>query len=108
LKKDNFKWGEEAVLGFAALQATMTTIPVLVMPKFKKYFEIEPDTFGFGLGVVLLIDKQPIDYFSHTFGARAQLKSIYEKELMEIVYAIGKWRPYLLGRSSSFAPTNEV
>lgn len=35
---------------------------------------------------------------SRTLSERAQKKSVYERELMAIVVAIQKWRPYLLGR----------
>lgn len=43
-------------------------------------------------------EKQPIAYFSQALGQRARQKSVYEKELMAIVLAVKKWRPYLLGR----------
>jgi hypothetical protein len=41
---------------------------------------------------------KPIAYMSQTLSARAQSKSVYERELMAIVIAVQKWRPYLLGR----------
>lgn len=37
-------------------------------------------------------------YFSKLLRTRAQLKSIYEKELIAICLAVLKWKPYLLGR----------
>ena len=42
--------------------------------------------------------QRPIAYFSRVLTARARQKSVYERELMAIVLAIQKWRPYLLGR----------
>lgn len=42
---------------------------------------------------------KPIAYFTQVLGTRAQMKSVYERELMAIVMAIQNWRPYLLGRS---------
>lgn len=42
--------------------------------------------------------RQPIAYFSQVLSARAQGKSIYERELVAIVLSVQKWRHYLLGR----------
>lgn len=39
---------------------------------------------------------RPIAYFSQALSARAQAKSIYEKELMVVVLSIKKWQHYLL------------
>ncbi|PKU67757.1 hypothetical protein MA16_Dca013787 [Dendrobium catenatum] len=76
----------------------MTTIPVLALPDFTQTFIVKTDASGYGLGAVLMQNRRPIPYFRQVLAARARLKSVYERELMVIVLAIHKWRPYLLGR----------
>ena len=40
----------------------------------------------------------PLSFFSKALPPRHQNLSAYEKELMAVVLAVEKWRPYLLGR----------
>lgn len=85
-------------MAFEALKMAITTVPVLALPNFEKKLVLETDALGKGIGVVLMQGGRPISYMSQTLSDRAQQKSVYERELMTIVIAIQKWRPYLLGR----------
>ncbi|GJR93397.1 ty3-gypsy retrotransposon protein [Tanacetum coccineum] len=69
-----------------------------VLPDFSQPIVVEVDASGFGIGAVLFQNKRAIAYFSQVLGPRSRLKSVYERELMAIVLAIHKWRPYLLGK----------
>lgn len=98
LRKDSFQWTDQATMAFSTLKQAMVSLLVLALPNFNQPFVIETDASGFGLGAVLSKKQRPIAYFSRALSARAQLKSVYESELMAIVLAVQKWRHCLLGQ----------
>jgi hypothetical protein len=97
LKKNAFLWSEFAEQTFQNLKVAVTNPPVLVLPDFKQPFVIECDTSGRGIGAVLMQNQRPIDFFSQVLKGRFLLMSTYEKELVALVAAVKKWRPYVLG-----------
>jgi hypothetical protein len=97
LKKDAFTWNESAERAFEQLKKAMTTGPVLALPDFTKTFIVECDASGSGIGAVLMQDARPIAFFSQALKGRNLARSTYEKEMMALISAIQKWRPYLLG-----------
>ena len=107
LKKDSFAWNEEAKRALQYLKIVMSKVPVLAMANFEKLFVVETDASQHGLGAVLMQDRHPLAYYSKILGIRARKKSIYEKELMAIVFAILKWKHYLLGRRLFRVKTNQ-
>lgn len=72
-------------------------VPILALPDFTIPFIVETDASGRGLGL-LMREQRPIAYFSKALSPRDRCKSVYERELMAMVLAIQKWRPYLMGR----------
>ncbi|GAU40456.1 hypothetical protein TSUD_141360 [Trifolium subterraneum] len=62
---------------------------------FNKKFVVETDASGKGIGAVLMKDHHPIAYISKSLGSRQQALSVYERELLAIVYAVQKWGAYL-------------
>ena len=98
LKKDAFHWREEATHAFEELKAAMRRLPILALPNFSISFILETDASGTGLGVVLLQEEKFLSFWSKALLDRAQLKSVYERELMVVVLAMKNWRHYLLGK----------
>ena len=97
LKKENFVWDEEATNVVLKLKDAMKVFLVLALSNFKQAFKIENDASGVGLGTVLMQQGWPIAFLSHALTGRSQQKSVYERELMAIVFAVQKWHHYLLG-----------
>lgn len=98
LKKNSFKWSTQAQLAFEHLKEAMISAPVLRLPNFDKEFVVETDASGTGIGAVLQQEGHPIAYLSKSLSLRHQALSTYEKEFMAVVFALEKWRGYLLDR----------
>ena len=79
----------------------MITAPVLQLPDFDREFIVTTDASkasvnaipqkDFGMGL------QPICYDSRKLNPAECRNSAYERELLGIVWALGKWRHYLAG-----------
>jgi len=95
LKKNSFVWSSAATQAFEALKEVVTSPPVLGLLDFSQPFVIECDASGTGLGAILMQAGRPIAFLSKDLKGHALLLSTYEKELLDLVTAVQKWRPYL-------------
>lgn len=95
LKKEGYKWTNQATEAFTVLKIALTTSPVLALPSPEKMFVVETDASGGGIGAVLMQEGHPIAFISKALADKHQGLSVYEKELLAVVHAIKKWDHYL-------------
>ena len=99
LKREAFKWNDDAEAAFIQLKQSLMTAPLLQMSDFTKKFVVDCDASGTGFGAVLHQGDGAIAFFSRPVALHHQQLPAYERELIGLVKAVRHWRPYLWGRS---------
>ncbi|XP_076926979.1 uncharacterized protein LOC143590362 [Bidens hawaiensis] len=83
------------------LKEKLVQAPILQSPEWSNTFEIMCDASDSTVGAVLCqrVDKKPVViYYASKTSSEAQLNyTIIEKELLAVVYALDKFRSYILG-----------
>ncbi|GJX49659.1 reverse transcriptase [Tanacetum coccineum] len=74
--------------------------PVLAFLDFQKTFVVETDASRKGIGVLLQQEGHPIASLSKTLSPKHQALSTYEKEFLEVLMALDKWRNYFYKKGS--------
>ena len=102
LQKDvQFQFDEECKDAFDKLKKFLTSAPVIQPPNWELPFEVMCDASNYAVGVVLgqRVGKvvHAIYYASRTLNATQINCTMTEKELLSIVFALEKFRSYLLG-----------
>nr|GEW82830.1 reverse transcriptase domain-containing protein [Tanacetum cinerariifolium] len=101
LEKDTpFFFSKECIKAFQTLKRKLTQAPILVAPDWDLPFELMCDASDFAIGAVLRQRKtkhfQPIHYASKTMTDAQAHYTTTKKELLAVVYAFEKFRPYLV------------
>ena len=102
-KKDQkFVWNDDADKAFNRLKTAMVTAPVLQLPDFDREFTVTTDASEVSVGAILQQNfgngLQPVCYESRKLNPAETRYSAYERELLGITWAVGKWRHYLASR----------
>jgi len=83
------------------LKKELISAPIISAPDWSKSFEIMCNAFDFAVSSVLgkHIDskKHVIYYYSRNLNDAQRNYTITEKEFLAVVFALEKFRPYLLG-----------
>jgi hypothetical protein len=96
-----FVFTEECLQSFYTLKMALISAPIIQPPDWHLPFEIMCDASDYGVGVVLSQSKDKkhyaISYASKTLTGPQLNYATMEKELLTVVFAIKKFRSYLVG-----------
>ncbi|GJZ04840.1 reverse transcriptase domain-containing protein [Tanacetum coccineum] len=100
LKDVKFDFSDDCKKAFNILKEKLTTTPIIISLDWKMPFELMCDASDFAVGVVLgqQIDRKfkPFYYASKTLNNAQEYYTTTEKELLVVVFAFDKLRPYLI------------
>lgn len=91
LKKGAFKWTDLAAKAFTDLKKALVSAPILAIPDFTKVFVVETDASKIRIRAVFMQESHPITYMNRALGPKWPILSVYEKELLALVFAVQKW-----------------
>nr|GEY13189.1 hypothetical protein [Tanacetum cinerariifolium] len=99
-KETHFVFFKECIDAFNTSKKNLTKAPILVVPDWNFPFELMCDASDYAIGSVLGQCKtkhfQPIHYASKTMTEAQIHYTTTEKEMLAVVYAFEKFRPYLV------------
>ncbi|GJY14666.1 reverse transcriptase domain-containing protein [Tanacetum coccineum] len=100
VKDAPFNFFEECIQGFDTLKRELTQAPIMIKPDWSLPFEIMCDASDYAVGAVLgqRFDKhiKPIHYAIKTINKAQENYTTTKKELLAVVFAIDKFRQYLV------------
>jgi transposase InsO family protein len=101
-KITDWPWKEEHEAAFQALKSALITAPVIHPPDLTQPFTVTTDASKFAVGAVLSQGKHPqvqtVAFESKKMTPAEQNYPVHDKEMLAVIYALRKWRHYLLGK----------
>ncbi|RVW74938.1 Retrovirus-related Pol polyprotein from transposon 297 [Vitis vinifera] len=98
-----FEWDDKCQRSFELLKQFLTSAPIVRAPNWELPFEVMCDSSDYAIGAVLgqREDGKPyvIYYASKSLNDAQRNYTTTEKELLAVVYALDKFRAYLIGSS---------
>ena len=94
------EWTESMQTAFDALKEALTSAPCLALPDPDGEFEVTTDASedAKAVGAVLTQNSHPVAYESTKLNTHQLNYPVHDKEMCAIMHALGRWRPFLLGR----------
>ena len=100
-KNQKFEWLDEQQRAFELLKAMIMFAPTLQRPDPNSPFTVQKDASNVGLGAELLQEVEGLDlgleFASRLLTPTERNYSVTERECLAVVWAIGKFRPYIVG-----------
>ena len=100
-KYAKFNFDESCQSAFEEIRSRLVKAPIIAKPNWNQGFEIMCDASDYAMGAIRgqKIDKmfRAIYYANKTFNEAQENYSSIEKEMLAMVFACDKFRPYILG-----------
>ena len=104
LKDAIFEWTEDCQKSFEKIISLLTSAPIMQSPDWSLPFELMCDASDYAVGAVLGQRKEGkpyvIYYASRTLNSAQMNYTTTEKELLAVIFALDKFRSYLIGSST--------
>ena len=102
LEKDaNFDFDESCIISFEEIKSRLVSAPIMLTSDWSNEFEIMCDASDYVIGAILGQRTEKIFkvmyYARKTFNVAQENYSTTEKEMLAMVFACEKFRPYILG-----------
>jgi hypothetical protein len=106
-KAETFRWTPECEKAFETRKEKLITMSILIFPNWEKEFHVHVDASGIALGAILMqlgdgAMDHPIYFTSRKLSQEECNYTTTEREGLAMIYALHKFRQYLLGSHFKF------